>query len=198
MKTTDTRTQTRGLCGRCIFSPKQVQEYEYHTLIQWSILKHIRQCFPHILDQAQSFYEYFSQPQCALSIATFTRKFLEHQESQLTSTILLTMLIKPFQCMTCPHVRDDISIVPLILCPNLHSPYLYPSSLVWKFQWHFENVKKKFMRNNNNLIFLLSHPTLCSHTFSSGSSSFPVQLTLLFLIQANTRYMRAVVMAGYL
>ena len=97
---------------------------------------------------------------------------LENWESQLTSTILLTMLIKPFQCMTCPHVRDDISIVPLILCPNLHSPYLYPSSLVWKFQWHFENVKKKFMRNNNNLIFLLSHPTLCSHTFSSGSSSW--------------------------
>ena len=36
--------------------PKQVQESEYHTLIQCSTFDHIRPCFPHIFDQAQSLH----------------------------------------------------------------------------------------------------------------------------------------------
>ena len=38
---------------------------------------HIQPCFPHIFNQAQPLHEFLSQPQCALSIATFGQvKFL--------------------------------------------------------------------------------------------------------------------------
>ena len=52
--------------------------FGYHTLIQCSAFDHIRAFFSHIFDQAQSLHEFPSQPQCALSIATFIGKVLEH------------------------------------------------------------------------------------------------------------------------
>ena len=64
------RWGTSDESGRlCTLCPKQVQESKYHTLIQCSTFDHIRPCFPHIFDQAQSLHEIFSQPECALSIA---------------------------------------------------------------------------------------------------------------------------------
>ena len=41
---------------------------------------HIQPCFPHLFDWVQSLHEFLSQPQCALSIATFIGKVLEHRE----------------------------------------------------------------------------------------------------------------------
>ena len=75
-----------GLNRLCTLCPKQVQESEYHTLIQCSAFDHIRPCFPHLFDRVQSLHEFISQPQCALSIATFISKVLEHRESLLTFT----------------------------------------------------------------------------------------------------------------
>ena len=66
--------------------PKQARESEYQTLIQCSAFDYIRPCFPHIFDQAQSLHEFLSQPQCALSIATFIGKVLEHRDLLLTFT----------------------------------------------------------------------------------------------------------------
>ena len=57
---------------------KQVQEFEYPTLIKCSTFYHIRLCFPHIFDQTQSSHEFISQSQCALSIATFIGEVLKH------------------------------------------------------------------------------------------------------------------------
>ena len=64
--------------------PKQIQGFEYHSLIECFAFDHIRPHFPHIIDQAQSLF--FSQPQCALSIATFISKVLEHRDLLLTFT----------------------------------------------------------------------------------------------------------------
>ena len=81
------RWGTSDESGRlCTLCPKQVWESEYHTLIQCSAFDHIRLCFPHLFDWVQSLHEFISQPQCALSIATFISKFLEHRESLLTFT----------------------------------------------------------------------------------------------------------------
>ena len=81
------RWGTSDESGRlCTFCPKQVRESEYHTLIQCSAFDHIRPCFPHLFDRAQSLHEFLSQPRCALSIATFIGKVLEHRESLLTFT----------------------------------------------------------------------------------------------------------------
>ena len=44
--------------------------------------------FPHIFEQTQSLPEFFSQSQCALSIATFISKVLEHRDSLLTFTCI--------------------------------------------------------------------------------------------------------------
>ena len=75
------RWGTSDESGRlCTLCPKQVWESEYHTLIQCSAFDHIRPGFPHIFDQAQSLHEFLSQLQCALSIATFIGKVLEHQD----------------------------------------------------------------------------------------------------------------------
>ena len=52
------------------------------------VFDHIRACFPHIFDQSQSLHKFLSQPQCALSIATFIGKVLEHWESLLTFTFI--------------------------------------------------------------------------------------------------------------
>ena len=72
------RWGTSDESGRlCTLCPKQVQESEYHTSIQ---------CFPHIFNQAQSLHGFLSQPQCALSIATFIGKVLEHRDLLLTFT----------------------------------------------------------------------------------------------------------------
>ena len=70
----------------CTLCPKQVRESKYHTLIQCSAFDHIRPCFPHLFDRVQSLHEFISQPKCALSIATFISKVLEHRESLLTFT----------------------------------------------------------------------------------------------------------------
>ena len=81
------RWGTSDESGRlCTLCPKQVWESEYHTLIQCFAFDHIRPCFPHIFDQAQSLHEFLSQPQCALSIATFIGKVLEHRDLLLTFT----------------------------------------------------------------------------------------------------------------
>ena len=56
-------------------------------LIQCFAFDHIQPCFLHIFHQAQSLHEFLSQPQCALSIATFIGKVLEHQESLPTFTL---------------------------------------------------------------------------------------------------------------
>ena len=81
------RWGTSDESGRlCTLCPKQVQESEYHNLIQWSAFDYIQPCFPHIFDQPQSLHEFLSQPQCALLIATFIGKVLEHRDSLLTFT----------------------------------------------------------------------------------------------------------------
>ena len=81
------RWGTSDESGRlCTLCPKQVRESEYHTLIQCSAFDHIRPCFPHLFDRVQSLHEFISQPKCALSIATFISKVLEHRESLLTFT----------------------------------------------------------------------------------------------------------------
>ena len=55
------RWGTSDESGRlCTLCPEQVQESEYNTLIQCSAFDHIRPCFPHIFDQAQSFCTNFS------------------------------------------------------------------------------------------------------------------------------------------
>ena len=81
------RWGTTNKSGRLwtLFS-KQVREFENHTFIQCSSFDHIRPCFPHIFDQSQSLHEFLSQPQCALSIATFIGKVLEHRDLLLTFT----------------------------------------------------------------------------------------------------------------
>ena len=81
----DTSDESGQLCTLC---PKQVRESEYRTLIQCFAFDHIRPCFPHIFNQAQSLHEFLSQPQCALSIATFLGKVLEHRESLVTFTCI--------------------------------------------------------------------------------------------------------------
>ena len=81
------RWGTSDESGRlCTLCPKQARESKYHTLIQCFTFDHIRPCFPQIFDQAQFLHEFLSQPKCALSIATFIGKVLEHQESLLTFT----------------------------------------------------------------------------------------------------------------
>ena len=81
------RWGTSDESGRlCTLFLKQVRESKYHTLIQCSIFDHIRPCFPHIFDQAQYLHEFLSQPQCALSIATFIGKVLEHRDLLITFT----------------------------------------------------------------------------------------------------------------
>ena len=62
----------------CILCPKQARESKNHALIQCSAFDHIQLCFPHIFDQPLSLHEFLSQPQHALSIATFICKVLEH------------------------------------------------------------------------------------------------------------------------
>ena len=85
-----TSDESGRLCTLC---PKQVCESEYHTLIQCSAFDHIRLCFPHLFDRAQSLHEFLSQPQCALSIATFIGKVIEHRESLLTLTRIMWNVI---------------------------------------------------------------------------------------------------------
>ena len=51
-----------------------------------SAFDRIQSWFPHIFDQAQSLHEFLSQPQCALSIATFSGRVLEHRDLLLTFT----------------------------------------------------------------------------------------------------------------
>ena len=70
-----TSDESGRLCTVC---PKRVKESKYHTSIQCFAFDHIQPCFPHIFDQAQSLHKFLSQPQCALSIATFIGKVLEH------------------------------------------------------------------------------------------------------------------------
>ena len=77
MRRWGTSDESGRLCTLC---SKQVQEFEYHTLIQCYAFDHIRPCFPHIFDQAKSLHEFLSQPQCALLIATFNDKVLEHRD----------------------------------------------------------------------------------------------------------------------
>ena len=80
---------TSDECGRlCTLCPKQVRESEYHNLIQCSAFDHIQPCFRRIFDQAQSMHEFLSQPQCALSIATFICKVLKHRDLLLTFTCI--------------------------------------------------------------------------------------------------------------
>ena len=84
------RWGTSNESGRlCTLCPKQVREFEYHTLIQCTTFDHIGSCFPHIFEQTQSLHTVLSQPQCALSIATFIGKVLEHWDSLLTFTCVM-------------------------------------------------------------------------------------------------------------
>ena len=79
------RWGTSDESGRlCTLCHKQVRGSKYDTFIQCSSFDHILPCFPHLFDRLQSLHNFLSQPQCALSIATFIGKFLEHRESLLT------------------------------------------------------------------------------------------------------------------
>ena len=81
------RWGTSDESGRvCTLCSKQVQESEYHTLIQCSSFDNIRSCFPHIFNQAQSLHEFLSQPQCALFIGTFIGKVFERRDLLFTFT----------------------------------------------------------------------------------------------------------------
>ena len=73
---------------QCTLCPKKVRESEYHTLIQCSAFDHIWPCFRRLFDRVQSLHEFLSQPQCALSIATFIGKVL-HRESLVTFTRIM-------------------------------------------------------------------------------------------------------------
>ena len=75
----------------CTLYPKQeqVREPKYHTLIQCATFDHIRPCFPRIFNQTKSLHEFVSQPQSALSIATFIGNVLEHREFLLTFTYIM-------------------------------------------------------------------------------------------------------------
>ena len=69
---------------------KQVRDFEWLAIARFALNKFeilIRPCFPHIFNRTRSLHEFLSQPQCALSIATFIGKVLEHQESLLTNVL---------------------------------------------------------------------------------------------------------------
>ena len=73
-----------------------VQKFETLSIILWYNALYLwsyRPCFPHMFHHTQSLHEFLSQPQCALSIATFISEVLEHRELPLTFTCIIWNVI---------------------------------------------------------------------------------------------------------
>ena len=65
---------------------------------------HIQPCFPHIFDQAQSLHKFLSQPQWALTIATFI--FIFYFPKRLQHSFI--KLLKIESCYSLSHVSHEI------------------------------------------------------------------------------------------
>ena len=68
-----TSDESGRVCTACL---KQVRESKYHTLIQCFTFYHIRPCFPHMFDQAQSLQEFLSWPHVQSRLQLSLVKFL--------------------------------------------------------------------------------------------------------------------------